>query len=253
MGKKQGVVLLGQSHERMQHVFATLLSVEPWVALADQKCSIQALFEETERCCVDRLKVTSLAREDAQSRHVIFCRWFCRRIEQFVIERLALLLQIVQLLLLNFISSLIREVLEEALIKLFDDRLELLILEDGTQFEKEEMPSCLDYQLDYLELDHVVRSKVMLQVHLDQTVVLVQEFVYQQSAHHESMLRPNYIHYAAAWQSNFHLIVDHFNGAWNELTLEELFQLSQSTGRHVLNGWRSLIQQLELSHKLSND
>ena len=62
-----------------------------------------------------------------------------------MIERLALLLQIVQLLLLNLISSLIREVLKEALIKLLDDRFELLILEDRTQFEKEEMPSCLDY------------------------------------------------------------------------------------------------------------
>ena len=84
-----------------------------------------------------------------------------------MIERLALLLQIVQLLLLNLISSLIREVLKEALIKLLDDRFELLILEDRTQFEKEEMPSCLDYQLDYLELDHIVVSKVMLQVLLD--------------------------------------------------------------------------------------
>ena len=62
-----------------------------------------------------------------------------------MIERLALLLQIAQLLLLNLISSLIREVLKEALIKLLDDRFELLILEDRTQFEKEEMPSCLDY------------------------------------------------------------------------------------------------------------
>ena len=62
-----------------------------------------------------------------------------------MIERLALLLQIVQLLLLNLISSLIREVLKEALIKLLNDRFELLILEDRTQFEKEEMPSCLDY------------------------------------------------------------------------------------------------------------
>ena len=84
-------------------------------------------------------------------------------------------------------------------------------------------------------------------------MVLVQEFVYQQSAHHETMLRPNYIHYAAAWQSNFYLIVDHFNGTWNELTLEELFQLSQRTGRHALDRWRSLIQQLELSHELPND
>ena len=86
-----------------------------------------------------------MASEYAQSRHIIFRRWFCRRIKQFVIERLALLLQIVQLLLLNLISSLIREVLKEALIKLLDDRFELLILEDRTQFEKEEMPSCLDY------------------------------------------------------------------------------------------------------------
>ena len=182
-----------------------------------------------------------MAREDTQSGHIIFCRWFCRWIEQPVIERLALLLQIVQLLLLNVISSLIREVLEETLIKLFDDRLELLILEDGTKFEKEEMPSCLDYELDYLEFDHVVRSKVMLQILLDQTVILVQEFVYQQSAHHEPMLRPNYIHYATTRQSDFHFIVDHFNGAGNELTLEELFQLGQSTYRHVFDSWRSLI------------
>ena len=102
-----------------------------------------------------------------------------------------------------------------------------MVLELGAQLEKEEVAGRLDDQFDRLELGHVIVFIIVSQVALDKLLVFVEEFVKQESTHHESMLRPDYFHNTATRHANFDLISNHFNRSWHKPVLEKLFQLGQ--------------------------
>ena len=49
-----------------------------------------------------------------------------------------------------------------------------------------------------------------------------------------------------------HFIANHFNGTWNESSLEKLFQLWKNAWVRACAYWRAFFKQLELDHKLTN-
>ena len=115
------MIFLCQIDQWVEYIFTALLGIKSRISLTYQQCAINAFLKETKRSQTYRLKVTSLCWQDPHHNFILLV--FLAILKQTLIEGFALLFQIFELKLLNFITSFICKKLEETLVKFFDNWL----------------------------------------------------------------------------------------------------------------------------------